>query len=282
MGILTRDDWKRLFEINSGSFFDTLQTSVKKKETEEAYEAVDYLTDTIIYFLEMKKNSALEELLPHLENLVFQFFFLSDASSGMYVLKGKIEALLKFMKFHMEVTPDTNWLIQLRGKYDQPILLFLYQKNIEQMTRIADYLSIKGSQLTPIMDRLEDLDFIMREKEGKNVWCRLTKKGHLVAKYLYQSYNPEPIIRLIQEIRSASERPENIFRIEHIIEEYRYRYPEYLEVIKSLRELLHVTIFSQKTAPAIRWNTAINPEKFISVPTKGQEFSSHQFIEFKL
>ncbi|GAB7387949.1 hypothetical protein BSNK01_17860 [Bacillaceae bacterium] len=229
--------WEELITRSVADFFHEFNRKIDEQEIASLRTATEFLTGHIFYLLESNRVSAFEELHPYLQETIRKIVYLRDKKPGLLVLKGRLETLEKLVSYSRFVTPDVTWMIQLKGKYDESILIYLYMNNVAQMSRIAHELEIVPSQLTPIIERLEQDEFLYREREGKNVWCRLTKKGFLLGKYLFQKQEVVPLYQAIREITHWMKRDGSIEKLEKIIEGYQSKYPIWDPFFHSLKEL---------------------------------------------
>lgn len=229
--------WRRLFELQKGLFFPRIIEFIKENDVEPVLASTEFLMEQIFYLHEHKLNDELEEMLHNLYKVVKEMMFLKNVAPGMYVAKGRFETLLKFLENIHRTTPRLDWISRLKGKYDSEILVYLYHKNVDRMSRIADHLNIQPPQLTEIVAYLEQEGFVKRDREGKNVWCTLTKKGFLLGKYLNKSQGTEQAVHLVRKLVPYIQNNASSEDLNHFLNEYLRRNPEMYSLIQALKEL---------------------------------------------
>ncbi len=234
----TLQEWERLFETNPPQFFAEFTRLIDQEEMEPIRELSDLITAHVFYLHENRRLADLEELLPLLRAALRRLTYLRDRKPGLSVVKGRLETLAKLIQYYASTIPDVQvQLLVYKSKYDTQILAYLLRKNLATMGEIAQYLHIQHPQLTPIVQSLEERELVYREKNGKNMFCSLTKKGFTLAKHLSQMEQVKPITEVIQALIAARKRQEDANDIKTKIDAYRQQYPQLLPVFESLKEL---------------------------------------------
>jgi|GEM_PF-5566450 len=235
-------EWENEFETNKEHFFARIMQSVEQGNYHDSlFWLPDHLTNHILQLIDMKRTQLIESLQPYIGTLLKKITYQREKPPGVYVVKGKLETLLKLTNHYTAQQPAEEWLRSLRSQYDKGILRFLFNKRQEMTSAIAEFLEIQPSQLTRILNRLENDGFIIRETIGKTIWNRLTKKGLTVVEYLESHEALDPVKESLQYALSLIKDKQPSKKLNTYIERFQTSRPDIYELLLMIRDTLDAT-----------------------------------------
>jgi len=239
-------NWKQYYEQDIETFITSLCSEIEKGHFQEVKEGVNTIYEEFLHALTSNFTENKEKVDHALKEIYKSLQFLRTTTPGFFALKGKVEVMTEVTKTLLSQSLDVRTRLELQSisKYSNQILLYLLNQHHSSTKAIADYLNMAPPQLTGILDKLEDKEYIVRIREGKYIFNRLTKTGLMISRALEQEDSSYDIYEIIKALKDH-----NVRGFERKLESFMREHGEKSQLIKVLKELHEEQLFKVQLRP---------------------------------